>query len=54
MNWAQIAVIVILAMDAGCSIALHGKPKTGNNNVFVTLIGHAIWLVLLWYGGFWR
>ena len=32
----------------------HGKPKVGTNNFWVCLVGTAIQLLLMWWGGFFR
>jgi LPXTG-motif cell wall-anchored protein len=45
-------VIVLAAMSLGIDLQNHGKPKTGNNNFVISLIGTAITIALLWWGGF--
>lgn len=48
----QIIWICIMAISLGVNLALHGKPKKGNNNFFVALISFGIQLVPLIFGGF--
>lgn len=52
MGWPQIAVITICAMGIGISLEQHGKPKEGVENVWTTIIATAVFMALLWAGGF--
>jgi len=49
---AQIGVVVLLSLSVGISMAQHGKPKTGKESVWTSLIAAAIWIGLLNWGGF--
>jgi hypothetical protein len=49
----QITMIVLYALNLGIAMALHGKPKTGENNFWVQFIAINISAALLYYGGFW-
>lgn len=48
----QIIMILFIGLGVGIAIVEHGKPKTGNNNVWLSLISTAILLGLLIWGGF--
>ena len=52
MGIYQIIWIILTALSVGCTLADHGKPRTGKNNVWTTLIAAAIQLGLLYGGGF--
>lgn len=52
MGIPQILMIVIIAMGLGISMVEHGKPKTGKNNFFTSLIASVIEIALLYFGGF--
>lgn len=54
MNGGQITMIVLLALSLGISLAQHGKPKQGNESFWRSLIGCAINIGILWWGGFWN
>ena len=54
MGWPQIVIIAFLAMDTGMSLAMHGKPREGKYNFWVSLISNGLLALLMWYGGFWR
>ena len=53
MRWPQITVIVIMAINLGINLVMHGKPKKEDYNFFKECINDAILIVLLIYGGFW-
>ena len=53
MRAPQIIMIVIFALGLFISLENHGKPKQGTDNFFLTLLGTAINIALLWWGGFW-
>jgi len=48
----QIIFLLLTALGLGIALEQHGKPKTGNNNVFINLISSAITFWILWAGGF--
>lgn len=52
MGAPQIIIIAIYALSVGIDIAKHGEPKTGRYNAAASLIGSAIGLSLLYWGGF--
>lgn len=57
MSIVQIIVIVILAMDLGINLVKHKEPKDGSSaeyNFWISLLSTIIWVVILWFGGFWR
>ncbi|MFP4365489.1 MAG: hypothetical protein ACLFQA_00210 [Bacteroidales bacterium] len=49
---AQIIIIVLLSLNLGIAIAEHGEPRTGKENAWHMIIGTVIWVLLLWWGGF--
>ena len=56
MEAPQIVLAIYIALELGCVLAKHGEPKDGLNadyNIFMSLIGASIWVVILWWGGFW-
>ena len=53
MNGAQITVLILYALSDGIALAMHGKPKEGKYNFFSSLIGSAIMMAILAWGGFW-
>lgn len=53
MRWAQITFLVIQFLSLLMTANLHGKPKEGNNNFWITVIGVLIMIPLIWaMGGF--
>jgi hypothetical protein len=53
MGAPQIIVIVLYALSVGVVLSRHGKPETGNHNVWSSLLTIAVMSALLWWGGFW-
>ena len=53
MHAPQIIMIAILAISIGTNLSRHGEPQTGNHNIVHTIIGAAISVAILWWGGFW-
>ncbi len=53
MKAPQIIMIAMLAISFGVNWKRHGKPKKGNENAWVALVGGLILVSLLWWGGFW-
>jgi len=52
MGWPQVTIIAVYALSLGICLAMHGKPRTGNYNVGHAVIGSALVLVPLYFGGF--
>jgi len=48
----QIIYICIVFLAMGIGLAEHGTPQKGNNNFTHSLIGNALTLGLLYWGGF--
>ena len=42
MRAPQIIMIVFAAMNVGMGLAMHGRPKTGEHNFVVSLLGAVI------------
>ena len=51
MGWAQITIVVLLAMGLGMAAAKHGEPK-GNWSFGWQLFAAALEIWLLYSGGF--
>ena len=52
MKIAKILLITLYAISLLISANEHGKPKTGRNSFWTALVGMAIQMGLLWWGGF--
>lgn len=52
MHIAKIILLILYVLSIGVSLAKHGEPKIGQYNFWTALIGAAIELELLWWGGF--
>lgn len=53
MGWPQVCVIILLTIAVWVGIDQHGKVKLKPQSMWDTLLGVALWLVLLGFGGFW-
>lgn len=52
MGIPQIIIIVLYAMGLGINLVKHGEPLEGKHNIVTSLIGTAIMIGLLIWGGF--
>lgn len=52
LGMPQLIYLGLTLIGIGVSMAQHGKPKTGKENVFVSLIANAVSFMLLYWGGF--
>ena len=52
MKAPQIILIIIYALGLGISLEQHGKPKTGTESFWKSLLATAIIFALLIWGGF--
>lgn len=52
LHWPQITVIVMFAMGFAINLERHGKPKTDNYSVGISIVSIFINIVLLYCGGF--
>lgn len=48
----QIIYLALLFIGVGAEAANHGRPKKGNHNFWVALIGTGLALALQYWGGF--
>ena len=52
----SIPIIILIALSmlgTGTELARHGKPQTGNHNIFIVLASQGIlWGILFWAGLF--
>lgn len=51
MNWAQITLIVLLAIGLADTIDKHGKEKKGKHNFWLTLLATGILVFFLIMAG---
>ena len=52
MGICQIIFTARLMFGLGVCLAGHGKPRTGRNNFWVTLVSAVLQFILLYFGGF--
>lgn len=50
-GWPQITWLVLITLNVGITLALHGKPR-GPHNVWWTIGGTPISFAILYFGGF--
>ena len=52
MGAPQITMIVLYALSLVITVSQHGQPKTGNHNIFLSMVGAGIGLGIMYWGGF--
>tara|TARA_R110000868_G_C10973188_1_gene771489 strand:- start:32782 stop:32946 length:165 start_codon:yes stop_codon:yes gene_type:complete len=52
MGAPQIIYFILIGLGLGLSITKHGEYKEGKHNIVVDLIGMALGIGLLYWGGF--
>jgi len=52
MEWPQVTMIALATADWFMTLKDHGKPKQGNENIFISSVSTAISFYILWCGGF--
>jgi len=52
--WPQFAYLALLTVGLGMTLQQHGKPKTGNESIWISLTASSIALFLLYMGGFFK
>lgn len=52
MSTAALIYLALTFLGLGIAFAQHGQPKTGNHNAGITVVGTALVLLLMWWGGF--
>ena len=52
MSTAAIVLLVLTAISGGITLEQHGKPKTGNTNIWTWLFSAGIQMGILYWGGF--
>lgn len=52
MQIPQIILLSLALLGTWIDAWLHGKPKDGNHNFFVSLTKRIVLLLILYYGGF--
>ena len=50
--WPQITFVTLVVFSLGITLEQHGKPKTGNESFWTSLIATTLTLWLLYMGGF--
>ena len=53
MNWAQITIIVFMAINLLGAFLLHGMPKTQKHSLPYTVWSTFCEVILLYYAGAW-
>lgn len=53
-GWPQWLWFAMMAANLLATAYMHGKPRTGEHNIFTSLIGTGLGFVLLSYGGFFK
>ena len=53
MGCPQIVFTVLYGLTIGMDLVKHGEPKTGEHNIWTTLISVGLSATLLAFGGFW-
>jgi len=48
----QVIILAIIFMGLGLDLANHGLPKDGKYNFFSSLIASSVFLICLYWGGF--
>lgn len=52
MEWPQIVIILIMMVDLGAHLVLHGEKPGGTYGCGGTIISNTVFLALLYAGGF--
>ena len=50
--WPQLTYLALIIFSLGITLEQHGKPKKGNESIWVSLTACALTLWLLYEGGF--
>lgn len=53
LGWPQLILLALLAMEVGISLGKHGEPRP-NHNAWIAILGAAIVVSILAWGGFWE
>lgn len=54
MKAPQVVIIVLLSLSVAVDLLKHGEPKTGKYSFGTGLLAAAIWVAVLYWGGFFR
>lgn len=52
--WPQFTYLALITFSLGITAQQHGKPKTGNYSIWISLISASLSLFLLYMGGFFK
>ena len=52
--WPQITFVALIVFSLGITLEQHGKPKTGNESFWLSLISTTLTMWLLYMGGFFK
>lgn len=52
LAWPQITYIAIACLGLGLMLALHGTPRKGKHNFWVSLVSTFLMIFILYKGGF--
>jgi LPXTG-motif cell wall-anchored protein len=53
-DWPQYTFVALYVVSLLHSAYMHDKPKTGVNNFWLTVLGVALGVTVLYFGGFWN
>ena len=51
MNWASITLVVIVFLNLGMNLALHGETRVQRMNFWSALLAANITMILYYYAG---
>lgn len=52
MGISQIIMVCLMSINLLAGAYLHGKPKSGDHNFWVTIVSTFLYFILLFTGGF--
>lgn len=52
IGWPEGIYLFLTIFALGITLAKHGEPNTGKNNIWVSLIASGIHFAIMWWGGF--
>lgn len=54
MGAPQLLFLVLTCLGVGISLAKHGEKKEGNYNFYTSLVSAVIYILILYWGGFFK
>jgi hypothetical protein len=53
MNWPQLTMLVLIALNVGLNLGLDGQPRRYKYSFWIACVGAAVIIFILHQGGFW-